>query len=405
MQTRKRSMIKIFALVAAVFAALYYFGIANPITNHLRYGLDLKGGVSATYQAIPSPGAPVNSEAMARVMSIMSYRIDALGVSEPIIQQIGGNRLSISLAGVKNPDQALKYLGETAVLQIKSPKGKVLLTGADLSNAQAEISQGQYVIALTFNAKGTSIFRRATTKYLHQKMPIYLDGKLLEAPTVDSVIPNGQAQLSGNFSTLKQAQNMALLLQSGALPVTLKVLASNTVSATLGRAAVRASTMAAAIAIILIICVLVLWYRLSGMVADLALIIYLLLVVGILWSIHASITIPGLAGLILSVGMAVDANVIIFARVREEMMNGKTAAASVRQGFRHAIRAILDSHVTAFVSSLILFFLGTGDVKGFALTLMIGTAVSLFTAVTITGVVIRWVADVGWARTRSLFVG
>ena len=405
MRTRKRSIIQFFALVAAVFAALYYFGIANPITNHLRYGLDLKGGVSATYQAIPSPGSPVNSQAMARAMSIMSYRIDALGVSQPIIQQVGSDRLSISLPGIKDPEQALRYLGETAVLQIKSPKGKVLLTGGDLSNAQAQISQGQYVVALTFNSKGTAIFRQATTKYLHQRMPIYLNGKLLEAPVVQNVVPNGQAQLSGGFTTLAQAQRMALLLQSGALPVNLKVLADTTVSPTLGAAAVRASTMAAAIAIILIIAVLIVWYRLSGMVADIALIIYLLLVVGILWAIHASITIPGLAGLILSVGMAVDANVIIFARVREEMMNGKTAAASVRQGFRHAIRAILDSHVTTFVSSMILFFLGTGDVKGFALTLMIGTAVSLFTAVTVTGVVIRWVADAGWTRTRSLFVG
>lgn len=405
MRTRRRSVIQFFALVAAVFAALYYFGVANPITNHLRYGLDLKGGVSATYQAVPSPGAPVNSAAMQRVMAIMNYRVNALGVSEPIIQQIGRSRLSVSLPGVKNTQQALKYLGQTAVLKIESPKGKVLLTGGDLKNAQAEISQGSYVVGLTFNAKGTTIFKDATTKYLHQKMPIYLDGKLLEAPTVDAVIPNGQAQLSGGFSTLKQAQRMALLLQSGALPVNLKVLADTTVSPTLGKAAVHASTMAAALAIILIIAVLIIWYRLSGVVADMALIIYLLLVVGVLWAIHASITVPGLAGLILSVGMAVDANVIIFARVREEMINGKTAQASVRQGFRHAIRAILDSHVTTFVSSMILFFLGTGNVKGFALTLMIGTAVSLFTAVTVTGVVIRWVADSGWTRVRSLFVG
>ncbi len=401
----KRGVLQFFLLIAAVLAALYYFGIANPITNHLRYGLDLKGGVSATYQAVPTPGAPVNQTAMSRAMSIMRFRIDSLGVVEPLIEQVGSNRLSISLPGIKDPEQALRYLGQAAILQIKSPTGHVLLTGGELSNAKAEIAGGQYVVGLTFNGKGTASFRQATTKYLHQKLPIYLDGKLLEAPTVNSVIPNGQAQLTGGFSTLKQAQRMALLLQSGALPVTLKVLTVQTVSPTLGKAAVHASAVAAAIAIVLIVAVMIVWYRLSGIVADLALAIYLLLILGALWALHATVTVPGLAGLILSVGMAVDANVIIFARIREEMIKGKTAAAAVRQGFRHAIRAILDSHVTTFVSSLILFFLGTGDVKGFALTLMIGTAISLFTAVTVTGVVIRWIAEAGWTRWRTIFVG
>ncbi len=401
----KRGVLQFFALIAAVLAALYYFGIANPITNHLRYGLDLKGGVAATYQAVPTPGAPVNHAAMSRAMSIMRFRIDSLGVVEPLIEQVGSNRLSISLPGIKDPEQALRYLGQAAILQIKSPTGHVLVTGGDLSNAKAEIAAGKYVVALTFNGKGTTKFRQATTKYLHQKLPIYLDGKLLEAPTVNSVIPNGQAELQGGFSTLKQAQRMASLLTSGALPVKLKVLTVQTVSPTLGQAAIHASRAAAAIAIVLIVAVMVLWYRLSGIVADLALVIYLLLILGALWALHATVTVPGLAGLILSVGMAVDANVIIFARIREEMIKGKTAAAAVRQGFRHAIRAILDSHVTTFVSSLILFFLGTGDVKGFALTLMIGTAISLFTAVTVTGVVIRWIADAGWTRRRTIFVG
>ncbi|MBX5466474.1 MAG: protein translocase subunit SecD [Firmicutes bacterium] len=403
---RRRSAIQFFALIALILAAGYYFIAVNPLTQHLRYGLDLKGGVSATYQAVPTPGAPVNAQAMQRAMEILSFRVNSLGVTEPVIQQVGSDRITVELPGVKNPEQALQFLGKTALLQIKSPTGQVLLTGADLSNAQAAIVQGQNVVELTFSPKGAAIFRQATTQYLGQQLPIYLDGKLLEAPVVKSVIPNGQAELTGGFSTLKQAQQMALLLQSGALPVKLKVLDVRTVSATLGAAQVKASEVAAEIAILLIALVMVLWYRLAGLVADIALVIYMFLILGALWAIHATITVPGIAGLILSVGMAVDANVIIFARVREEIaVNGKTPRAAVAAGFRHAIRAILDSHVTTFVSSLILFFMGSGEVKGFALTLMIGTAISLFTAVTVTGVVIRWVAEAGWAESRPLFVG
>ncbi|MCY0881307.1 MAG: MMPL family transporter, partial [Firmicutes bacterium] len=188
-------------------------------------------------------------------------------------------------------------------------------------------------------------------------------------------------------------------------PVKLNVLTVQTVSATMGAAAIHASTMAAAIAIALIAIAMVVWYRMSGLIADLALTIYLFLVLGALWGLHATITVPGIAGLILSVGMAVDANVIIFSRIREEMINGKKPGAAVAFGYRNAIRAIIDSHVTIFASSLILFFLGTGDVKGFAIILMIGTAISLLTAVSVTGIVVRWVADAGWARVRAVFVG
>ncbi|AEJ41530.1 preprotein translocase subunit SecD [Sulfobacillus acidophilus TPY] len=402
---RQRSLVTLVVLVAMIIVAGYYFAVQNPITNHLKYGLDLKGGVTALYQAEPSPGAPVNANTMAKAIQILSYRINKLGVSEPVIQQVGSNRIMVQLPGVKNPEQALQYLGQTALLQIKSPTGQVLLTGSDLSNAVAAISQGQYVVDLTFDAKGTQLFKDATTKYLGNILPIYLDGKLLEAPKVDSVIPNGQAELTGGFATLKQAQQMALLLQSGALPVNLKVLSVQTVSATLGHASIVASKQAAAIAIILIALFMVFWYRLAGLFADIALSVYMFLLLGALWAIHATVTVPGIAGMILSVGMAVDANVIIFSRVREEMLAGKTPRAAIEAGFRNAIRAILDSNATTFISALILFFLGSGEVKGFALTLMIGIVISLFTAVIVTREFIRLAADAGWARVRAVFLG
>jgi len=402
---RQRSVVTLVVLVAMIIVAGYYFAVQNPITNHLKYGLDLKGGVTALYQAEPSPGAPVNANTMAKAIQILSYRINKLGVTEPVIQQVGSNRIMVQLPGVKNPEQALQYLGQTALLQIKSPTGHVLLTGSDLSNAVAAISQGQYVVDLTFDAKGTQLFKDATTKYLGNILPIYLDGKLLEAPKVDSVIPNGQAELTGGFATLKQAQQMALLLQSGALPVNLKVLSVQTVSATLGHASIVASKRAAAIAIILIALFMVFWYRLAGLFADIALSVYMFLLLGALWAIHATVTVPGIAGMILSVGMAVDANVIIFSRVREEMLAGKTPRAAIEAGFRNAIRAILDSNATTFISALILFFLGSGEVKGFALTLMMGIVISLFTAVIVTREFIRLAADAGWARVRAVFLG
>lgn len=403
---RQRSLFALVALVVVIIVAGGYFSVFNPITKHLQYGLDLRGGVSATYQAEPSPGAPVNSESMSRAMAILSYRVNKLGVSEPVIEKVGKNRITVELAGVKDPEQALSYLGQTALLQIKDPSGKqVLLTGTDLATATGALQGGQPVVDLSFNAKGTRLFRQATTKYLNQPLPIYLNGKLVEAPTVRSVIPDGQAVLKGGFSSLKAAQKTALLLQSGALPVKLKVLSVQTISASLGHQSIQASKVAAAIAIVVIAVAMIFWYRLAGLLADIALGVYAFLLLGALWGVHATITIPGIAGIILSMGMAVDANVIIFSRVREEMVQGKTPRAAIESGFRNAIRAIMDSNATTLISAIILFFLGSGSVKGFALTLMIGIVISVFTAVVLTRQMIRWAADAGWARIRAVFVG
>jgi preprotein translocase subunit SecD len=405
----RRARVLLIGIVAILVAAGYYFAAVNPITSHLHYGLDFVGGVSAEFEAVPTPGAPVNAAAMARAMQIMSFRINALGVAEPVLQQVGSNRIMVQLPGVKNQEQALQWLGQTALLQIKSPNGKqVLLTGGELSNAQAAIDQTQpdpYVIELTFNAKGTKAFAVATRKYLGQPLPIYLNGRLVEAPTVNNVITNGQAELTGGFKSLQAAQSTALLLQSGALPVKLKVLSVQTISATLGKLSVRESETAAAIAVVLIGLFMIFWYRLAGLLADIALGIYMFLLLGAMWALNATITLPGVAGMILSAGMAVDANVIIFSRVKEEMMAGKTPRAAIEAGFRHAIRAIIDSNATTFLAGLILFILGSGEVKGFALTLMVGIAISLFTAVMVTREFIRLAADAGWARVRAIFVG
>jgi preprotein translocase subunit SecD len=410
---RQRARVILVSIVVVLALAGFYFAHVNPITRHLHYGLDFVGGISAEFQVEPTPGVPVTAAAVQRTLEILRYRADKLGVTDPVVQQLGNNRFMVQLPGIRRQEEALQYLGKTASLIIKDPTGKhVLLTGGDLASAQAEIDQGgvsgstdPYVILITFNAKGTQLFYQATKKYLGQPLPIYLDGKLLEAPVVQDVIANGQAILSGGFPTLQSAQKMALLLQSGALPVSLKVLSVRTVSATLGASAVRASKMAAALALLLIGIFMVVWYRFAGLLADLALGIYMFLMLGALWALNATITLPGVAGMILSAGMAVDANVIIFSRVREEMAAGKTPRAAVEAGFRHAIRAILDSNATTFLAGLILFILGSGEVKGFAITLMVGIAISLFTAVFVTREFIRLAADAGLARSRVVFVG
>ena len=408
----RRAGFWLIALVVLIGAAGYYFGAVKPVTNQLHFGLDFVGGVSAEFQAESTPGAPINATSMQRTLQIMRLRTNQLGVSDPVLQQAGTNRIQAQLPGVKNQEQALKYLGETALLQIKTPHGHhVLLSGSELTSAQAATvapaptNPSGIVINLTFNAQGTKAFAAASAKYLHQPLPIYLNNKLIEAPTIQSVIPNGQAQLSGGFANLQAAQRTANLLMSGALPVRLNVLDVRTVSATLGQKSIQDSKIAGALALALIGVFLIIWYRLAGLLADIALGVYVFLLVGAMALLGATLTLPGVAGMILSAGMAVDANVIIFSRVREEIVGGKTPRAAVEVGMRHAFRAIIDSHSTTFLAGAILFFLGSGEVKGFAITLMVGNVISLFTAVFLTRSFIRLAADAGWARVRAVFVG
>ncbi|MGC8486806.1 MAG: preprotein translocase subunit SecD [Clostridia bacterium] len=326
MRRRARGVLLIIFVLLGIGG--FYFVQVNPITRHLHYGLDFRGGVEVEFRAVQAAGAPIDSNTMQRTLTLMSLRANKLGVADPVIQQVGAHRIMVQLPGIKSQEQALHYLGETASLEIKDPTGRqILVTGGDFSSATAEIApspgQSPYVIRLTFNAKGTRAFAAATRKYFGQRLGIYLNGKLLEAPTVEYVSTTGKATLTG-FTSLKQVQTMALLLQSGALPVNLKVLDVRTVSPTLGVASVRASKMAAGLSLLLIGSFMVVWYRVAGLLADVALGIYMFLVLGALSALHATITLPGVAGMILSAGMAVDANVIIFSRVREEMMAGKS---------------------------------------------------------------------------------
>ncbi len=399
---RGRGIIGLIVIVVVVAAIYGYFTAVSPITNYVKEGLDLKGGVHVVLQATK----PATHADMQKAETIIAYRANKLGISEPSIQLQGSNQIIVDLAGVKNQQQAIKMIGQTAQLEFKGPNGKVILTGKDLTSASAALDQSQGpIVNLQFNAEGTKLFAAATKQYIGQVISIYLDNSLIEAPKVDSVIPNGQAMISGGFSSLTQAQQTADLLNSGALPIPMRIIDAQTVSPTLGQDSIHASAVAILIAMALIVLVMLGIYRYAGLIADIALAIYLLLVVGALVAFGAVLTLPGIAGIILSAAIAVDANVIIFARIRDELRAGRTLGAAIDHGFKNALRAIMDSNVSTVIAAAVLYYFGTGEVRGFAVTLIIGVLASFVTAVGVTRYLLRLSEDTMLVRNQKLFLG
>lgn len=397
---RGRRIIGLILIVVAVAAVYVYFAAFNPVTKYIKEGLDLKGGVHVVLQAT-KPATPGD---MKKAETIISFRANKFGVSEPAIQLQGQNQIVVDMPGLKNQQQAIQMIGRTAQLVFKSPKGQVILTGADLVSATAQLTSQGPVVNLTFNAAGTKAFAAATQQYLHQQIAIYLDKSLIEAPTVQSVIPNGQAQISP-FPSLTAAQNMANLLNSGALPIPMRIIEVQTVSATLGQDAIHQSELAGLVSMFLIILIMLGIYRYAGFIADLALAVYLILVVGALIAFGAVLTLPGVAGVILSAAIAVDANVIIFARIRDELRAGRTMGSAIDHGFKNALRAILDSNVSTVIAAAVLYYFGTGEVRGFAVTLIIGVLASFVTAVGVTRYLLRLSEDTALVRNAKLFLG
>lgn len=355
-----------------------------PVDKSINYGLDLKGGVHIVMRGIPSPGAPVNDKAMNGAKEVIENRINGLGVKEPTVQREGKDRLIVELPEVKDPEEAIRTIGRTALLEFKDPQGKTVLTGQDLKDAGAEYTNmNQPVVTLEFNNAGAKKFADMTTKYVGQVAPILLDGQPISMPKINEPITDGRAQIEGS-ADLKEAENLAMLLRSGALPVKLEVAESRTVGPSLGQSSIDKSMRAGLIGSIAVVVFMFIFYLSPGLLADLALCIYALITVGALAAIHAVLTLPGIAGIILSIGMAVDANVIIFERVRDELRAGRTLRAAIDAGFKNAMRAIIDSNVTTLIATVVLFYLGTGPIRGFAVTLSIGIIASMFTAIFVT---------------------
>jgi preprotein translocase subunit SecD len=362
----------------------------KPITQHINLGLDLQGGMHAVLEAVDTPDAPVTPEAVRGALGVIRNRVDQLGLKEPIIQLEGDKRIIVELAGVQDPEEAVRLIGKTAMLEFKNSEGETLLLGKDLTNAQAALNpNGDAEVHLTFNPQGTEIFGRITTQYLGQPIGIYLDGILLTNPRVESAILNGEAVIHGGYQDLQEAENDAILLRSGSLPVKLEMIEKRTVGPVLGEESLQKSYKAGIIGIVMIFLFMVGYYRLPGLVADFSLVLYGTLVLGILALFGATLTLPGIAGFILSIGVAVDTNIIIYERVKEELRVGKTLMASIDAGFRRAFWTIFDANLTTLIGAGVLWYFGSGPIKGFAVTLSIGILCSMFTAITFTRFLLR----------------
>jgi len=389
---RSRGFIKFFSvvLIAAIVAYVAFFGInvgnysISSIQNCIRLGLDLRGGVYVLEEAEGN----VTQDGINKAIAVIRNRVDALGVTQPVIAQQGSNRIRVELPGMNDPDRAIEIIGKTAQLKFIGPDGQVILTGANVKDskavyAQTETGVQQPEVTLVLDAEGTKKFAEATQKFLNQPIAIVLDDKVISAPTVQSVITNGNAVITG-LKDFQEASELATLIRAGSLPVTLKPIAYSSVGATLGPSAYNASVKAGIYGVLLILLFMAVFYRLPGVMADIALLIYILIDLIIYALFNITLDLPGIAGFLLSIGMAVDANVLIFERFKEELWAGKSIRAALEAGFARAFRAIFDANMTTIIGAIILFYMGSGNVKGFALTLLIGVISSLFTAITVT---------------------
>jgi len=395
----------IFARFAAV--ALLIVGLAAyfmlPLATSIKQGLDLQGGTHIVLQAVDTAEAKVDEDAMQRVQKIIDRRINELGLTEPIIQQQGERRIIVELPGVKDPEKAIELIGKTAMLEFKDINGTTLLTGKDLKDAKAQIDQSnRNLVALEFTEEGGRKFAEMTAANVGKPIAILLDNQVLTAPTVEERITGGKAVITGN-RTLEEAQRVAILLRSGSLPVKIDIMETRTVGPTLGQDSKDKSMKAFAIGIVAIVIFMLLFYRLSGLVANISLILYVLLLLLSLKYLNATLTLPGIAGIILSMGMAVDANVLIFERFKEEYRNGKTLRAAMEAGFNRAFATILDSNVTTLLAAVVLFFLGTGPIKGFAVTLGLGIVLSMFTAITVTKFMLKMLMNANIFQNSKIF--
>jgi len=406
---RSRGFIKLFSVifVALIVAYVAFIGVnagnytIKPVEDYIRLGLDLRGGVYVLEEAQGN----VTPDAMSKAIAVIRNRVDALGVAQPVIVQQGSNRIRVELPGMTDPDKAIDVIGKTAQLKFVGPDGKVILTGADVKDAKAVYSQGQMQepeVTLSFNSEGTKKFADATQKFIGQPISILLDDKVISAPTVRDAITTGNAVITG-LKDYKEATDLATLIRAGSLPVTLKPIAYQSVGATLGPSAYKASVDAGVYGVILILLFMIAFYRLPGFVADIALGIYIIINFIIYAMLNVTLDLPGIAGMLLSIGMAVDTNIIIFERLKEELRAGKSLRAAVDAGFNKAFRAVFDANITSLIGGAVLFYMGSGNVKGFALTLMIGVASSMFTAITVTRFLLHAIVDMNFVKNIKIY--
>jgi protein-export SecD/SecF family membrane protein len=383
----KRSRIVIFIILTVIILGTV-LSTTETIWGRITKGLDLQGGFEVLYQA--APNQKVDTDILNQTASAIRNRIDILGVTEPDITIEPPNRIRVQIAGVKDQKKARDIIGKPAQLTFRDPTGKkVLLKGTELKPGSAKVGYDQNnQPVVDIQLSDAKKFENITRKYIGQPMPIYLDENQLSAPTIVQAIPGGRAQISGQESP-EAAQDLASLLNAGALPIKLTEVQSYAVDASLGEEALQDSLKAGAYAVLAIFIFVIGYYRLPGFVAVITLITYGYLVLLVFDALNMTLTLPGLAAFILGIGIAVDANIIMNERIREELRHGKSVKSAVKTGSRRSFLTIIDAHVTTIVASLLLFYFGTAAVKGFSVSLIAGIIVSLLTAVALSRIMVN----------------
>lgn len=390
--------------VIAIFIVSLYYSLVKPI----KLGLDLKGGAYVVLEAVDDGKTEIDKDAMNRLIEVLNRRINGIGVAESVIQKAGDRRVIIELPGLQNTEDAINLIGKTALMEFKlmnddGTLGETLLTGSALKKADVSYDNlGRPQISFEMTQEGAAAFAKITRENIGKQLAITLDGVVQTAPRINSEIPSGNGVITGNY-TVDEAKGTATLLNAGALPIKAEVVETRTVGATLGDESIAQSKNAAIVAIILIWVFMLVFYRLPGIIADLAIILFGFISFACLNFIDATLTLPGIAGFILSLGMAVDANVIIFERIKEELGFGNTIRNAIEAGFSKGFIAIFDSNLTTLIITAILFVFGTGPIKGFAVTLAIGTLASMFTAITATKVLLLTFVNIFGFKSPKLF--
>ena len=384
-------------LVIFVPALILYF-------NKVKLGLDLRGGTSVVLQA----QGKIEADTMSKVRNIIERRVNSIGVAEPVIQLSGNDKLIVELAGIKDPQKAIELIGTTAKLEFRIKNkdgsyGPVLLEGSALKSAGVSRDQvGMPSVSFELNSQGANTFAKITRENIGKQLAIMLDNKEQSAPTINSEINGGSGIITGRFS-IEEANNLANLLKSGALPVEIKIVENRTVGATLGVDSIKQTGIAGLIALGVISVFMIAIYKIPGIVADIALLINGVLVLGLLSGIGAALTLPGIAGFILTLGMAVDSNVITYERIKEELRLGESLHDAVERGYENAFPAIIDGNITTLLVAAVLFFLGTGPIKGFAVTLSLGVVATVITGVFVSKVILKLLIKTFNIKREQLF--
>ncbi len=417
---KAKSIVK-FAAICVVIAVLAYvaaFGVTifnKTITASfdedfgIKKGFDLAGGSVIVFEPDVEDNYSVKDSDISAAVAALRLRLDSNGLNEATVsEQVTEDlrRLRVEIPAVTDPNEAIEYLGAMASLSFKDYEGNEIVNGSHVKSAQGMIdpSLGQPVVQLEFSSEGQSLFSEATARIMNYSdgnnyIAIFVDGVEISRPSVKDAINQSTCIIEGNFDN-DTANQLANQITSGTLPFALSPVSQNSVGAQLGDDALNKSLMAGGIGLLLVMLYMIICYRLCGLVADIALIGYVAIVALVLHGFDIQLTLPGIAGIILTIGTAVDANVIIFERVKEEIKSGKSLRASVDSGFKRAFTAILDSNITTIIAAIVLWVFGTGTIIGFAKTLLIGTVVSMFTAIIVTRILLRNLCIFGSKNTK-----